>query len=42
MAKEAYSATIDALDALEQAIIEICDVEMAQAIHARKKVILRR
>lgn len=33
---------IDDLDALEQAIIEICDVDTAQAIHARKRMIRKK
>jgi deoxyadenosine/deoxycytidine kinase len=41
-AEEAYNAAIDKLNALEQAIVDICDIDTVHAIQARKKVIQTR
>jgi hypothetical protein len=41
-ADEACNAAIDNLNALEQAIVDICDIDTVHAIQARKKVLLRR
>jgi hypothetical protein len=33
---------VDELNALEQAIVEICDVDTVRAIHARKEVLVKK
>jgi hypothetical protein len=40
--EDAYAVLLSELDALEQAIVEICDIDTVHAIQARKKVIQRR
>ena len=37
-----WDRIIKELDTLEQAIVEICDIETVHAIHERKKVIMKR
>jgi len=40
--EDSCESIIDDLNALEQAIIDICDIETAQAIHERKRMIRKR
>ena len=40
--EEPYNALIDELNALETAIVDICDIGTVHAIQDRKKVIMKR
>jgi len=41
-AEEAYNSVLDDLNALEQAIVDICDIKMVHAIHERKRAIQKK
>lgn len=39
---EAYNHMVNTLNALEKAIVDICDIDTVHAIQAQKKVMLKR